>query len=137
MHSGQRTRNREAKDRRWLPTPDDTNTLDPENKQHSKSCLSQEDCSADSGCRCAPDKCLPLSSNWGTLIHSSVANAAAIIVAAVKLYSQCSESRCLLNSNGTVDIPTTPYTPMPNLSRPELTCPCSCTCVYKACRLSN
>ena len=122
------------------PTPDPP---EPGNQQCGAPCLSQDDCSAAKDCLCASDKPIPLSSTWGTFRCTFVPHAAALLAAAVTLGNQCSgagSSRCLLNSNGSLDIPAPAApdsaAPTPELATPELSCPCNCTYVAKACCLS-
>ena len=123
-----------------ITTPDPP---EPGNQQCGNPCLTQDDCSPANNCLCASDKPIPLSSTWGTFRCTFVPHAAALLAAAVTLGNQCSgssSSRCLLSSNGSLDIPApaaNPNTPVPTLATPELSCPCNCTYVSKACCLSS
>lgn len=121
----------------------------------SHSCHSPSDCSLANDCVCASDKGIPLSATWGTFLCTYVPNIAAAAAAAIQLRSDC-RGRCLLNANGTLEIAATSdnatftsatvnttivdstsfnsTTFGPSIT--DLTCPCNCTYVSKACCLS-
>lgn len=121
----------------------------------SQSCNSPSDCSLANECVCASDKGIPLSATWGTFLCTHVPGIAAVAAAAVQLSNDC-RGRCLLNSNGTLEVAATPdnatFTSTTvnmtvvdsttfdsttfNPSTTDLSCPCNCTYVSKACCLS-
>ena len=122
----------------------------------SYSCTGPSDCSLNNDCVCASDKGIPLSATWGTFVCTYVPNIAAAAAAAIKLGNDC-RGRCLLNADGTLEVAATPdnttFTSATLNSTifnstvfdstafsstiPDLTCPCNCTYVSRACCLST
>ena len=90
-------------------------------------CNQQSDCSIDDDCICASNKGIPLSATWGTFscMHS---------------FSSACRGRCLVEGNGTLEIPAAALAAPDNTSSTfnfsATACPCNCTYVSAACCLS-
>ena len=114
----------------------------------SGTCAHHTDCDYTNGYTCAATKTaiddFPVDSSWGTFTCSLASNVASGVVAAAAAYvalgTTC-RGRCMLDSNGTLDIlanTTTTAGPEPDsVMPPMLVGPCNCTYVSAACVLST
>ena len=113
----------------------------------SGSCTHYRDCDYTNGYTCAATKTaiddFPVDSSWGTFTCTLASNVASGVVAAAAAYvalgSTC-RGRCMLDSNGTLDIVTTNTNTGPepdSVMPPMLVGPCNCTYVSAACAFST
>lgn len=110
-------------------------------------CAHYKDCDYRNGYTCAATKkardSFPVDASWGTFSCTLVSNVASGVVAAAAAYvalgSAVCRDRCLLDTNGTINIiantstTTGPAEPDSAMTAPILVTPCNCTYASPAC----
>lgn len=107
-------------------------------------CAHYKDCDYRNGYTCAATKKatdgFPVDASWGTFSCTLVSNVASGVVAAAAAYvalgSAVCHGRCILDTNGTINIlahNTTSTDPDPAMTAPVLVTPCNCTYASPAC----
>lgn len=118
-------------------------------------CAHYKDCDYRNGYTCAATKKardgFPVDASWGTFACTLVSNVASGVVAAAAAYvalgSAVCHGRCLLDTNGTIDVlantstststSTGPAEPDSAMTAPILVTPCNCTYASPACAFAS